>query len=434
MTEPDKWAQFARMAVRLTYAVIELVRLSCIFHLVDKQEFGRRIASAAERLGPVYIKFGQFIASSPAVFGDDLASSCRPLLGTACPMPRDDVARIMDASMGKEWRDQFCHFEWTPTGAGAVAQVHKATLVDGTEVAVKISRLDAVRTIETDLKVLVTVVRSMHWFFKRRVGIDVADAVYNFCAITPGETNMTTERERIEDWRRALGQVDGVAVRVPATYRELCSPQVLTLEFVAGVAIDQAESRPSEYRMTVLRNLVISLMRLVLETGRFHGDLHPANIVLVDDDAVPVLLDFGIAGQLDENSRNNLKRLLVSLAFMRDTRETAAALQGLGVIRADVDIDMLVPRLDRIISTADGAIGNISAREIGSELKRLAQATNTKIPRDVALMAKQVIYLEGYNRRLVPEWDPGRDKLFQRFVAGVAADVLRRRAADTRDA
>ena len=268
---------------------------------LDPGVFARPLREAFEEVGGTFVKFGQIIASSPGLFGEELSSEFRSCLDTGPIVPVDQVRRVIEEELGRPLDEVFASFDPTPVGRASIAVVHRARLHDGTDVAVKVLRPGIDHLVATDLDVMYP----LFDLLVRQTGAQIAGATLqqlDGLRIQIGEELDLRNEARALDHFRELVVISGLdRVAVPRPYHEYSGRNVLTMEFLDGVPIDDLSS-VSEWGLDpapLIEQLIRGFFIMTVTWGTFHGDIHAGNLLLLRDGRVGVI-DWGIVGRLDE--------------------------------------------------------------------------------------------------------------------------------------
>ncbi|MFT4042532.1 MAG: AarF/UbiB family protein [Gordonia sp. (in: high G+C Gram-positive bacteria)] len=398
----------------------------------DARGIAREIRITFEHLGPTYVKLGQLIASSPGVFTPTLATEFETLLDRVPAANPDDIRNVLVEELGAEPEKVFAAFDSTPIASASIAQVHTATLVDGTEVVVKIQRPGIAGRLAPDVAIL-----------KRLAGIaeiseygrmlSARHIVEDFAAGLGTELDFRNEAAAMREWYECLrpGRF-GNRVRVPHVYSELTTARILTMERIDALRIDDVEAvrAAGHDGVALCRNLLLSLLESAFHGGLFHGDLHAGN-VLVDESGRLVLLDFGIVGRFTPRTRRILRQLVVDLIVRGDYESAGRAIFLLGAVgkpgsRAQGAADI------RAVTTplANTDLGALSYTDIGRQLADIARAHDARLPRELVLVGKALLYVEKYMKLLAPHWKAMSDKEIHGYMAGIMKETERERRAD----
>ena len=369
-------------------------------------DLSRRLRQAAEILGPTYIKLGQIISSGEGIFPAELVAEfvkCRDQV----PAERFDIVRdVVEWELGAPLESLFASFDREPIAAASIAQVHGATLCDGTEVVVKVQRPSVDRLVHQDLRV-------MAWAAPMLVGRIPVAALANPPALVEvfghtisEELDFRIEADNMLDVARVFEDLGQTQFVVPRPHPRLITRRVLVMERLDGFGFDDldAYARHGIDTHEVVRAQMIGFMEGALIHGIFHGDLHAGNLAIRPDGKI-ALLDFGITGRMSETRRLAFVQLLIS-AMMNDPIGQLGALRDLGALPDDTDLDAVAadlglhdPMIDPTTMTPDQLIG---------ELQRVIKALlgyGARMPKELMLFVKNMVFLDGAIARLAPDLD-----------------------------
>ncbi|MGH3726465.1 MAG: ABC1 kinase family protein [Mycobacterium sp.] len=375
-----------------------------------RQIVAKEMRRSFAELGPAYVKFGQLIASSPGMFPEDLSAEFRSLLDQVPAANPQTIRSMLADELGAPPEEVFGSFDAVPFASASIAQVHKATLKDGTAVVVKIQR-PAIRTrLAADLQILKQIARGLELTEMGRMS-NIYEVMEDFEANLAEELDFTLEAEAMHDWTAGLaGSKYASKVRVPQVYSDLSTDKVLTMEYIEGIRIDHAdEIRAAGFDGPALvKNLMLILFDSAFAAGTFHGDLHAGNL-MVDPEGRIVFLDFGIVGRLDERTRKTLRELIGALIIEPDDEAAARTLIKLGAINPGADPAKVAASLRKVTHPMGTSLGKISYGTIGRQLTALGREHDAILPKEFILVGKQLLYVERYTKLLAPEWQPVGD-------------------------
>ncbi|MFI5350632.1 MAG: ABC1 kinase family protein [Elusimicrobiota bacterium] len=371
---------------------------------VDTSSRPGRVLLTIQELGPTFVKAGQYLSTRADVIPDEYLSELAKLQDRVPPFPAEEARRIIEEDLGRPIAKLFARFDGHPLAAASIAQVHAATLFDGSEVVVKVQRPRIRGIVAADLEIMARLaalaerhIEEWRWRRPTRLVAEIARSLDR-------EMDFSLEAAHVERFAR---QFSGDAtVRAPKVYRALSSARVLTLERLHGIkAGDPAvlEREGLDPRLAAQR-LADHYLAMIFTHGFFHADPHPGNL-LVQPDHVIAYLDFGMMGRLDLATREALADVFLAVSE-RDQATLGRALLALADRDEEPD-----PRAfeDDIAELMDQyAYRPLIEWRLGRMLEQLFQTTaryHVRIPPDLYLMVKALTELESLTRALSPHFD-----------------------------
>ncbi len=366
----------------------------------------RRLRVAAEKLGPTYIKLGQIISSGDGIFPPELVAEFKWCRDQVPPEPWPLVERVLTEELGRPIETVFASVEHTPLAAASIAQVHAATLRDGTTVVVKVQRPSVSARVRQDLSV-------MAWLAPHLVGRIPVAALANppalvelFAETIVEELDFRLEAENMLDLAMTFAALDQRDFVVPRPHPTLVSRRMLVMERLDGFNFGDVEGMRAAGIDTeaVVRAGMIGFLEGAMMHGIFHGDLHGGNLFVLPTGKI-ALLDFGITGRLTEPKRLALLSLLVG-ASNGHIPTQVAALRDLGAFPDDVDVQHVIdilgldrPPVDPVTLTPEELVG-----EMQRSIKTLL-GLGARMPKELMLFVKNMMFLDGAIATLAPDLD-----------------------------
>jgi ubiquinone biosynthesis protein len=383
-----------------------LLRLARLVERRTTDAATTRLSAALTRLGPTYVKLGQFLATRPDVVGPAFARDLESLQDKMAPFPQSEAEATIEQAFGQPLEKLFVSFG-LPVAAASIAQVHHATVVspDGPKpVAVKVLRPEIERRFAVDLDAFAFAARNAERLSaeaQRLRLIDVADNLRRTCAI---EMDLRLEAAALSEM--AENTRNDPDFRVPAVDWDRTARSVLTLDWIDGVPLsDRARLEATGLDLKALAHAVIqTFLRHALRDGFFHADMHPGNL-FVDHTGRLVAVDFGIMGRLGPKERRFLAEILYGF-ITRDYRRTAEVHFEAGYVPRQHSVDAFA----QAIRAIGEPIHNRPADEISMAklLTLLFEVTglfDMRTRPELILLQKTMVVVEGVARSLDPHLD-----------------------------
>jgi ubiquinone biosynthesis protein len=365
------------------------------------------LRKAFGELGPTYVKLGQLVASSPGLFPDVLADEFRSLLDEVPPISAADVTAVITEELGAHPDEVFETFDWTPLASASIAQVHAATLPGGDDVVVKVQRPGIRRQIDADLRILRVLARVVERLSSTGRMANPIAVVEDFAITIREELSFVVEARSMERFADVIGRSPAnKGVRVPSVRWPYTTPRVLTMERIHGYKVDDlAQLGATGWDLAgALKRGVRAWMEAALDHGFFHGDVHAGNLML-DLDGNTVFLDFGIMGRLDDKTRNIIRLGLPALLVERDFKAVATAIYEMGAVLKPADLEQSSADIAEIVGPIlDKPLSEISYGQVLVDIVRIGTRYEVRLPRELVLVAKQLLYFERYAKLMAPDW------------------------------
>lgn len=365
---------------------------------------GRRLREALEKLGPIFVKFGQVLSTRRDLLPVDIADELAKLQDQVPPFSPDAAIAEVERSLGKPVGELFRDFERQPVASASVAQVHLATLHDGREVAVKVLRPRVEEAIAKDVALLRTAAALAERLWSEARRLKPREVVAEFERHLEEELDLMREAANASQLRRNFRE--SKLLLVPEVHWELCAQRVMVMERMRGTPVSQVPLlREKGIDIPALARAGVEIFfTQVFRDGFFHADMHPGNI-LVADDGRYVALDFGIMGTLTDADKSYLAHNFLAF-FNRDYRRVAQAHLEAGWVPAGTRVD----EFEAAIRAVCEPVFARPLKEIyfGKLLLRLFQTSrrfNVEVQPQLVMLQKTLLNIEGLGRELDPELD-----------------------------
>ena len=365
-----------------------------------------RLAAALTKLGPTYVKLGQFLATRPDVVGTAIAGDLESLQDKMAPFPQSEAEAVVAAAFGKPVQDVYVSFG-PAVAAASIAQVHRAEVADDgarRAVAVKILRPGIERRFKSDLDAFFYAARKAESLSLEAQRLRPVEAVATLARSVAIEMDFRLEAAALSEM--AENTRADADFRVPAVDWERTTREVLTLEWIDGTPLnDHAALRAKGFDLPALgREVIQSFLRHALRDGFFHADMHPGNL-FVDNDGRLVAVDFGIMGRLGPKERRFLAEILFGF-ITRDYLHTAQIHFDAGYVPRHHSVESFA----QAIRAIGEPIHNRTAEDISMAklLMLLFEVTglfDMRTRPELLLLQKTMVVVEGVGRTLDPKLD-----------------------------
>lgn len=359
---------------------------------------------ALEDLGPSFIKFGQMVSTRSYLLPPDYASALAGLQDKVSPFPTDVAKRIIETELNKPIEQIFAEFEEIPFASASIAQVHRATTLDGKKVCVKVQRPGIEDLFAMDIAILKQIASLLEKYVKEWKQFDPTGMVGEFERTVRKEIDFTLEASNIEIFRKNFSTWD--EVYVPSVYTDLSTQRVLVIDYIEGTKISDVDALSSAKLDTgaIARTGARMVFKQVLEDGFFHADPHPGNIFVLSDGRI-AMIDFGIVGRLTEREMELLGDLAVG-AVKGDGDRILKALSDLGFIPQDVDRRMLIEDMTLLMDLyRTRNLGQIDFRTAFKDFIWLIKRNRITIKSEFLLLGRALTTYEEVGKGLDPSFN-----------------------------
>ncbi|HZJ66149.1 MAG TPA: AarF/UbiB family protein [Kofleriaceae bacterium] len=357
---------------------------------------GRLLRWSFARLGATFVKIGQVASSRPDLFSRGVIAELRTLQDHVPPFSYRRVRAIIARELGTPIEAAFREFDRTPIAAGGIAQVHRAVLLDGDEVAVKVLRPGVRDRVRRDARLLLGLAHVVHALSSRARAADVIGHTCSLIAGIVGQTELRYEARNYKRFRREFAASRSIAF--PRVHTRYSTSDLLVMEFVHGVTLDRI--RP-EQAPRVIHALRDAFFAMCFEHGFVHADLHPGN-VLVRDDGVVVLVDVGLVKYLSGGVLEQVVDFGRCMA-VGDARDLVAHLRQHHRCLATTDWDLVTADATALIADVRRrSMAEIEVSAVVQHLFALARKHRIRPIPDLSLVLLGLVTLEGIAKHLDP--------------------------------
>jgi ubiquinone biosynthesis protein len=361
-----------------------------------------RIRRALEELGPTFVKLGQLLATRVDMFPPHWITEFEKLHSQVPAVPYDMLYPDLVAAIKGEPGEVFAEFNPQPLAAASIAQVHRATLKEGTPVVVKIRRPGIEGVIRADLRILEHVAKLLESEVPDSRRYDPVQIVSQFRRSLMRELDLAREARNIDQFARHFA--GDPLVKIPRVYWEFTNDRVNVQEEIvglAGVAPDKLRASGLDPKLLATRG-ADAVLRMVLEHGFFHADPHPGNMLFLPDNRIGII-DFGMVGMLTHLRRNQIVDMLHALTLKDEQALLQVLLDWSG--ESVSDEDRLSYDVTELLQNYDDLqLKDVKIGALLNDITALMRENNLVLPADLTLLFKTLITLEGLGQQLDPEF------------------------------
>lgn len=363
-----------------------------------------RIRMVLEELGPTFVKFGQVMSNRPDLIPPPLISELIKLQDAVPPFPEKDALALVELELGKPIGELFSTFRSKPIASASIAQVHWAEMLNGETVAIKIQRPRIESMIEVDLEIMLHLASLLE---KHVTGADLFNPVglvEEFEKAIRQELDFEVEASHIERFGRNF-QRDNT-VYIPKVYREYSTKRVLTMEHIHGTKLADLFDKelPLFDRKLIAARGADLVLKQIFVHGFFHADPHPGNIMILENDVIG-LLDFGMMGYLPLRHREQLSTLLLGVVNKDARRVTATLLRMSGNPHVE-NRNQLENDIGKMIEEYTSIpIRDIRLEDLLNRCAKLVMTYRLRIVPDFMLLIRALVTMDGIARKLDPGFD-----------------------------
>lgn len=382
-------------------------RLREIYAIMSKHKFLKGFTpesfrSMLEDLGPSFVKIGQTLSTRseilPKAYCDELAK----LQASCVPLPFNDILEALDGIYGERQGDIFDAIDPNPLGSASLAQVHKARLVNGEVVAVKIQRPGVRATMAQDIDIMRIMARHASRFMPDNQMLDLRDVVEELWATFLEETDFKREAANLQEFTQLNEGVQFIGC--PKVYPELCRENVLVMEYVEGIPINDFDAlRKAGYDLEEIgRKILDNYATQVLDHGFFHADPHPGN-VLVREGKV-VYIDLGMMGRLSPRDRAGFGSIIEAVG-LQSASKLKDSLMAFAIQRDNAAIDhtRFLADLDLLLQDYGSCdVADIDVGNLLSDILNLTRQCKVTLPPSITSVSRGLVTLEGTVMPLIP--------------------------------
>ncbi|KAB7790220.1 ABC1 kinase family protein [Bifidobacterium leontopitheci] len=355
-----------------------------------------------EALGPTFVKVGQILSMRSEILPQSFCDELAKLRADADPMPYQTVVDTLTAEYGRPIDEIFANVNPTPLGSASLAQVHRATLTTGEDVAVKVQRPGVRETMALDVSIMRSIARAATKMLPSAQVVDLGGVVEELWDTFESETDFLVEARNLSEFKRFCEPYR--YMDCPKPYMDLCTEHVVVMDYIEGISLSHpGRLIDAGYDLKEIgTKLVDNYATQVLDVGFFHADPHPGNIIISGGHIV--LIDLGMTGRLNGQTRSVLKEMIFAVAKQDSSALADGLLRFAGTEANPEDYPALLADLDMVVKefgTVDLADLDIAA--FLTSLTQLAQRHGIEVPGTVTTVGRALVTLEGLLDEFIPD-------------------------------
>jgi ubiquinone biosynthesis protein len=384
-----------------------------------------RIRLALTELGTTFIKLGQMLSTRADIVGPPLAEELSQLRSNTPPDPGKTIRATIQAELGKPVETLFSEFDEQPMASASIGQVHRARLLGGELVVVKVQHAGIEEKVGDDLDIMAGLAELLQKHVSQLRPYQPAVIVREFRRTIAHELDFGSERRNLKEFARNFA--NDPHIHFPTVHAELCSRRVLTMELLAGISgEDPAQLRRSGFDLDEFARRGANMyLEMIFRDGFYHADPHPGNLMMLPGGVVGVL-DCGMIGRIDDQLLEEIEGILLAILQL-DTRELTEIVTRVGAVPADLDLQGLRAEISSFVAEyANLTSAELNLSEALNRATDIVRRYRIILPAPGSLLLKTLVMLEGTTRLLKPSFS------LAELIQPYATKALRRRFSPRR--
>lgn len=371
------------------FEIINVLKNNNILSGMNPQKFKKIL----EELGPTFIKIGQILSNRPDMLSEEYIKELSQLRSDTIPLSYQEILDILNEEYDKKLFEIFLNIDRKELGSASIAQVHKATLIDGTKVVIKVQRPNIKEKMTTDIRLLKKAMKMLHvQSFVKNI-IDLDSSLDELLKTTLEEINFLTEASHIDEFYK--NNKEYKYIKVPKVYKNLTTEHVLVMEYIDGYKISNTDKLIEEgYDLDEIGSkLADNYINQAITEGYFHADPHPDNIIITDGKIA--FIDFGMMGRLSNKNRELLEKCIYAI-LVDDVKEVEKILLILGDTTSDINHQKLRNEIKKILDKyKTTGIKEINITKFANEMLNMLGDNKIVLPEDITMLVRGIVVLEG---------------------------------------
>ena len=360
-----------------------------------------KVRQVLEDLGPTFVKLGQIISMRPDFLPNEYQAELTRLQSEVKPMDFSVVKEIVQREYNQSWDGIFASIDEHAMGSASIAQVHRASLLNGDRVVIKVQRPGIYEVMAKDIALLKKAISLLNLVRDSEGVVNLESIVDEMWEIAKQEMDFLLEADHIEEFAHL--NKDDENILCPKVNRQLTTQRILVMECMEGIPLDDGEGLQAACvdMERIGRRLGINYVKQMIDDGFFHADPHPGNIWVKDGRII--WLDLGMMGRLSVRDRNSFRHAIMALVT-NDVYGMKEAVLALGVPRGKVDHIQLYDDVAALMAQyGDLDFEHLKAGEVARKILMVLKSNNIAIPHGFSMFARGVMIMEGVMTRCCPQ-------------------------------
>lgn len=357
------------------------------------------VCKTISKLGPTFIKIGQIMSSRYDILPQQYCEALAKLRSNVEPMCFEEVTEILKEELGNI-DEIFQEISSKSIGSASMAQVHKAKLVTGEDVAIKVQRRNIYETMTMDVKLLKKAINLLHLNLIVKV-MDVSTMIDEIYNVAKEEMNFEIEAKHLEEFKE--NNIDISYVDVPKVYKNYVTKKVLVMQNIEGVSLDNKQTLiDNGYNLEEIGlKLSNNYIKQALDDGFFHADPHQDNIYIYNGKIV--YLDLGMMGRISSRSRKLLNDAMKAIV-RNDITELEHILLSMSTTKSTINHTQLRAEIQQVLNkNASEDIENIDIISFTNSVTNILRKNNLKLDNNITLLMRGICVIEGTLQDIYPE-------------------------------
>ncbi len=359
----------------------------------------KRVRLAFEELGPTFIKLGQILSTRVDIFGPEWIEEFEHLQNNVQSLEMSTIFALISEHSSLPLDEIYQNIDDIPIGSASIAQVHQATLLDGTKVVIKVKRPDIEQTINADLRILTHIANLIESEIPEARRYQPVEVMQYFTKSLRKETDLSFELKYLSNFSATFSQ--NPKIHIPKVYPELSNRNILVQEYISDSLLKNLVlGECSEVFLHELaQNITEALFTMIIKQGFFHADPHPANIFVNTTTGCVSFVDFGLVGFLSSHRRREIITLINAL-IERDEFAIQYVLSNWAIGEVTNDEQLGADVLEMMLNYEHTPLNQLSMSDVVNDITRIMRDNDLRLPADLVMLFKTLITLEGVVKRL----------------------------------